>query len=151
MKLLNLVRKAIAAWIAPPEKSTALAVQQAPVNGHWEQVKVGDIVRSYLYICRCQQQQELTPSEAKSPALRKCGCGKPYNLLRDLALTPDSAIGDYEYALMTLPVRALAVQQQPRQRHVTVGDEPVRDPWSGRRDAAVAFEQNDPARMGPGF
>ena len=77
-------------------------------------MKVGDVTRSYLYTCKCLQLQELTPAEAKDGALRKCGCGLKYSLLRDLALTPDSAITDYEYALATLPVHALAVQQPRR-------------------------------------
>ena len=105
LKLLKLTRT----------PSTALVPVHIP-NGKWEQVCVAGsgIVRSYRYTCKCQQHQDLTLAEAKDQKERKCGCGLKYSFLRDLALTPDSAITDYEYALATLPVHALAVQQPRR-------------------------------------
>jgi len=119
-------------------------------NGTWKQVKVGNLTRSYLYTCKCLQLQELTPAEAKDQKERKCGCGLKYNLLRDLALTPDSAITDYEYALATLPVHALAVHAPQGPRHVEVGNEKVRDPWSGKQDRVrdAAFDAGDPGFTG---
>jgi hypothetical protein len=109
-----LIRKLRAALIAP-KPATALVPVHIP-NGRWEQVRVAgsEIIRSYRYTCKCQQHQDLTLVEAKDQKERKCGCGLKYNLLRDLALATDSTITEYESALATLPVHALAVQQPRR-------------------------------------
>lgn len=147
---LRKVRQAIAALIAP-KQSTALVPVHIP-NGKWMQVIHGDVLKSYTYTCKCGQQQPLTVSEAKSPQIRKCGCGKSYDLLSDIGLTPASSISDYENALANVPAREIAVRA-PQRRHVAVGDEPLRDPWSGRRDDARerAFDNSDPEMMGTGF
>jgi hypothetical protein len=113
MDLIRNIREVIGAWITPAPKSEALVPVHIS-NGTWKQVKVGDLTRSYLYTCKCLQLQELTPAEAKDGQIRKCGCGLKYSLLRDLALATDSTITEYEYALATLPVHALAVQQHRR-------------------------------------
>jgi hypothetical protein len=113
MDLIRNIREVIGAWITPAPKSEALVPVHIP-NGTWKQVKVGDLNRSYLYTCKCLQLQELTPAEAKNGLIRKCGCGLKYSLLRDLALATDSTITEYESALATLPVHAIAVQQPRR-------------------------------------
>lgn len=97
-------------------QSTALVVQQAPVpNGKWEQVRVvgSEIVRSYRYTCRCGQHQELTIAEANDGKDRACGCKKKFNLLRDIGAL-NCNVSEAQYALATLPVHALAVQQPRR-------------------------------------
>ena len=116
--LIHSICSVVASRTAPT--STALVPVHIP-SGTWKQVKVGNLTRSYLYTCKCLQLQELTPAEAKSPQIRKCGCGLRYNLLRDLAIATDSTITEYEYALATLPVHALAVQQ-PRRPAVISAD-----------------------------
>lgn len=151
--LIHKICSAVASRTAPT--STALVPVHVS-NGSWQQVRAAgsDIVRLYRYTCKCLQWQELTPAEAKYQRERKCGgCGLRYNLLRDLALATDSTIAEYEYALATLPVHALAVQQQQGPKFVPVGDEPVRVEWSGPRDdrRTAAFERGDPEMMGPGF
>jgi hypothetical protein len=152
MQLLRSLTMLIHKLTAP--ESTALVPVRIP-NGKWQKVVSGsDIVRSYLYICACGQHQELTSAEAKSREVRKCGCRKPYNLLRDLALAPESSISDYENALANLPERSLAVRaQQPPYKVVEVGNENVRVEWGGPRDDArtAAFASSDPEMMGPGF
>lgn len=132
MTLLNRIRQAIAALIAPKPESTALTLVPAP-NGKWMQVIHGDVLKSYTYTCKCGQQQPLTVSEAKSSQIRKCGCGKSYNLLSDIGLAPASSISDYENALANVPIKALAVRA-PQQRHVAVGDD---------FDGVVGYESAD--------
>jgi hypothetical protein len=147
--LLRSLRTLIHKLTAP--ESTALVAAPAP-HGTWKQVKVPgtDIVRSYIFSCR-GHQQELTLSEAKENKIRKCGCGLSFNLRRDLALAPDSTISDYEYALASLPVHALAVRapQQPY-KVVQVGDEPFHVEWSGKQNRArdAAFDAGDPGYTG---
>jgi hypothetical protein len=97
------------------------------------------LTRSYLYTCKCLQLQELTPAEAKDGQIRKCGCGLKYSLLRDLALATDSTITEYEYALATLPVHALAVQQHRRPAVISADwgyDKAGEVIWTGERQAS---------------
>ena len=122
----------------------ALTVQPAASNGRWEQVRLAgsEIVHSYRYTCRCGQTQPLTIAEAKDGKIRKCGCGKPYSLLRDLALAADSTITEYEYALTTLPVHALAVQQprRPAAQVVDWGYETAGEvTWTGAPPSDVQY------------
>jgi hypothetical protein len=138
MDLIRNIREAIGAWITPAPKSEALVPVHIS-NGTWKQVKVGDLTRSYLYTCKCLQLQELTPPEAKDGKIRKCGCGLKYSLLRDLALATDSTITEYEYALATLPVHALAVQQHRRPAVISADwgyDKAGEVIWTGERQAS---------------
>lgn len=113
----------------------ALTVQPAASNGRWQQVLIAgsEIVRSYRYTCKCLQLQELTPAEAKDGKIRKCGCGKPYSLLRDIGAL-DCNVSEAQTALATLPVHALAVQhpRRPAAQFVDWGYETAGEvTWTG--------------------
>lgn len=151
--LIHRICSTVASRTAPT--STAL-VPLYVHNGTFSRVVEhgSEIVRFYNYHCNCGQDTPLTVSEARTTKTRRCGCGKPFNLLRSLDLIEaDGRLkAEYEYSLMQLPVKALAVRA-PQQRHVEVGNENVRVEWGGPVDRTreAAFERGDPGLMGPSF
>jgi len=141
-----------------PESTSTALVPLYIHNGTFSKAvdQGSEIVRFYNYHCACcGQDSPLTVSEARSTKMRHCGCGQPYNLLLSLDLiTGDGSLkAEYEYALMNLPNKALAIPQ-PKAPFIPV-DFPNTNKviWSGPRDdrRTAAFEHSDPEMMGPGF
>jgi hypothetical protein len=155
MSFTKVVRKAIAAWIAPPEeKLTALVVAPSadlrPV-GTWHKEGVG-----YRFSCCGTNYGPFDVTEPYREIEHTCKmCNRTFNLMRSLNPAGTLSVAEFGNALAALePSTALVKTTAPAFIHQAVGDDPaVRVEWSGKQDAArdKAFEMGDPGFMGPGF
>jgi hypothetical protein len=144
------VREVIAACIAPQPKQEALVHVPAP-TGTWLQVlgAGSGIVRGYHYRCLCSQEYEYGADEAHVSKAHQCEvCKREFSLLRSVdALSTDGSFkSDLANRLGSLAIRRVAPPARQGPRHVEVGNEKVRDPWSGKQDSArnAAFDAGDP-------
>jgi hypothetical protein len=154
MSVLEIVRKKLAAFIAPKSKSTTALVLVPAVanNGAFLQINQPGRARDYQFICACGSGTYNYNGNDIHGTYKCSACKREYNLVLALAGTLEVSHRELERRLDSLAIVPY-VKPAPQPRVRAVGDEPVRDPWSGRRDDARerAFDNADPGMMGPGF
>ena len=146
--LLRSLRSLIHKLTAP--ESVALVHVPAP-TGVWLRVipRGSEVTRAYEFKCLCSQEHLYSADEAHVSTVHRCGCGREFSLLRSLdAIDPAGNVNlaALTHGLHNLAIKPVAQQQPQGPRHVEVGNEKVRDPWSGKQDGArgAAFDAGDP-------
>ncbi len=114
--------------------STALAIVPQPLSGRWTRVVTdNDIVLGFNHLCLCGETKKYLHNEAATDTVHTCQCGRSFNCKQSLLLTGADT--------------QIVKRETPQKTVGWVGDEPVSDCWSGRRDGARAraFDSGDPS------
>jgi len=134
---------AVANWIlkltAPSE---ALVTAPNLARGLWERhINQDDALLGWKYNCACGWSCKRPSNELERNKVHECpNCHVRFNLNQSLVLNGSRT-------------EIIKSDKTPTRTMQAVGDEPVKDTWSGMqvRGRDKSYETGDPGWMGPGF